>query len=339
MKRIHISRKATQIIVAFVLICVMMIFAVQKLAAWEQKQVVVDQNTSGFYSDIYPAVSQIVNGEQTYIENKELITILFLGIDTSGEVISSGSYNNKQQADFLALLIIDPAANDCTLLHLNRDTMTDINVLGVTGQAAGTTYGQLALAHTYGTGLQDSCQNTVQTVSNLLFGISIDYFVSINMDAVALLNDLIGGVTVTISDDFSNVDPQLKEGETVTLTGQHALNYVRARQGMTDATNLARMARQRQYISSFLKQLKAKMNSENDDFIMEIYQSVSDYIVTNCTVQTFSEIADHLLCTDDIQIKTPAGISEKGDQYIEFYPDKDLLFQFTMSIFFKKTAS
>ena len=72
MRRIHIGRKGAQIIVAFVLVCVMMIFAVQKLAAWEQKQVVVDQNTGGFYSDIYPAISQIVNGEQTYIENKEL---------------------------------------------------------------------------------------------------------------------------------------------------------------------------------------------------------------------------------------------------------------------------
>ena len=84
--------------------------------------------------------------------------------------------------------------------------MTQIRILGVTGEPAGTFTGQLALAHTYGSGEEDSCENTVLAVSNLLYGMEIDHYVSLTMDGVALLNDLVGGVTVEVLDDFSGID-------------------------------------------------------------------------------------------------------------------------------------
>ena len=46
-------------------------------------------------------------------------------------------------------------------IQLNRDTMTEIQILGVNGEPAVTMTGQLALAHTYGSGEEDSCENTV----------------------------------------------------------------------------------------------------------------------------------------------------------------------------------
>ena len=42
--------------------------------------------------------------------------------------------------------------------------------------------GQLALAHTYGSGEEDSCENTVLAVENLLYGVGIDHYVSLTMD-------------------------------------------------------------------------------------------------------------------------------------------------------------
>ena len=91
-------------------------------------------------------------------------------------------YVNNQQADFLLLLVMDKQHETCTPIQLNRDTMTQIQILGVTGEPAGTFTGQLALAHTYGSGEEDSCENTVLAVENLLYGMEIDHYVSLTMD-------------------------------------------------------------------------------------------------------------------------------------------------------------
>ena len=148
-------------------------------------------------------------------------------------------------------------------LHmLNRDTMTKIQILGVRGDVAGTFTGQLALAHTYGSGERDSCLNTTEAVSNLLYGVGIDHYISITMDGVAILNDLVGGVEVEVMDDFSSIDSTLVQGETVTLMGNHALTYVRTRGGLEDSSNLHRMERQRQYLIALQKKLTEKANSD-----------------------------------------------------------------------------
>ncbi len=341
MRRVHIGPKSIRIILILILICIIAAVVIQNLAVWEHDNIGVIQENSIFNSYIFPAASVIQNGGESYVENKELITILLLGIDTPGEVVASGSYNNSQQADFIALIVIDPETNECTLLHINRDTMTDITVLGVTGQAAGTTYGQIALAHTYGSGLQDSCKNTVDSVSSLLYGINIDYFISINMDAVAVLNDKIGGVTVKVQNDFSQVDPTLTEGDTVTLMGVHALNYVRARQGLNEPTNLSRMERQRQYIDAFFNQLQDKLNSNKSgegNLILSMFESASDYIVTDCPLITLSSLSDRFEKISEIKTETLAGTVKTGE-FVEFYPDQDKLFELTMNTFFKKTPS
>lgn len=80
-----------------------------------------------------------------------------MGLDKFEKNTSSESYNNDQQADFLILLAIDNNARTVEALHINRDSMAEINILGVGGQIVGTYVGQLALAHTYGSGDHDSC--------------------------------------------------------------------------------------------------------------------------------------------------------------------------------------
>lgn len=57
----------------------------------------------------------------------------------------------------------------------------------------------------------------------LLYGVEIDHYISLMMDGVAVLNDLAGGVTLKVMDDFGAFDPALVQGETVTLRGEQAL--------------------------------------------------------------------------------------------------------------------
>ena len=147
--------------------------------------------------------------------------------------------------------------------------MTDVPVLGIGGRPAGSVYGQLALAHTFGTGLEDSCDNTVKAVSDLLLGAPIDHYMALNMDAIPIANDAVGGVTVKVTDDFSAIDPSLPMGE-VTLRGEQATTFIRTRKGLGDQLNLSRMQRQKVYMEGFLEALRAK-RAGSDSFLLKMY--------------------------------------------------------------------
>lgn len=268
-----------------------------------------------------------------YARRENLETVLLLGVDKFEGETPEG-YLNNQQADFLLLLVMDKQHETCTPIQLNRDTMTQIRILGVTGEPAGTFTGQLALAHTYGSGEEDSCENTVLAVENLLYGVGIDHYVSLTMDGVALLNDLVGGVTVEVLDDFSGIDDSLVQGETVTLKGQQALTYVRSRGGLEDSSNLHRMERQRQYLAALQQQLKAAVQQE-DGFTLDALLQLNEYLVSDCTVDQLSDLGDSLAAYQVSDILTTPGDAQEGEEFMEFTVDEDALQQLVMDVFYE----
>lgn len=268
-----------------------------------------------------------------YAKREELETLLLLGVDKFEGETPEG-YLNNQQADFLLLLVMDKQHETCTPIQLNRDTMTQIQILGVTGEPAGTFTGQLALAHTYGSGEEDSCENTVLAVENLLYGVGIDHYVSLTMDGVALLNDLVGGVTVEVLDDFSGIDDSLVQGETVTLQGQQALTYVRSRGGLEDSSNLHRMERQRQYLSALQGQLSSKAQSD-EGFTLEALLQLNEYLVSDCTVEQLSALGDNLANYQVSDILTTQGEAQVGEEFMEFTVDETALQQLVLDVFYE----
>lgn len=265
---------------------------------------------------------------------RDVETILVMGLDKYQAPQDAQGYLNNQQCDFLVLLILDRENNVCDMLHLNRDTMTKIQRIGVGGGAAGSITAQLALSHTYGSGGSDSCINTKKAVSNLLGGIKIDHYISMTMEAVAKVNDLAGGVTLEIMDDFSEVDPDLVQGQTMTLTGDHALHYVRYRHGLPDSTNLHRMERQRQYMNALYEQIK-KCTEKDDDFLPKTIAKVSGYLQSDYTINQMNALAKDLeKCTVN-PFRTIDGESILGEEFMEFYVDEASLQQVVSDLFYE----
>lgn len=223
-----------------------------------------------------------------YFPRQDITVMLIMGIDEVGPVKDSGSYNNTGEADMIALAVFDETNEQMDILYINRDTMVDMPVLGIGGKPAGTANRQIAVSHTYGSGLEDSCENTKKTVSDLLYGLPINYYVAMNMDAIPILNDAVGGVTVTVVDDFSDVNPNIMMGQT-TLMGQDALDYVQERREVGDQKNTSRMERQKEYMKNFLSAFKSK-TSASDMFVLNTYEQVSDYIVTDLVANSMSSI-------------------------------------------------
>ena len=267
-----------------------------------------------------------------YYPRQDITVMMVLGIDQSGPVQASNYYRNNGSADSVMLLIFDETNEACTVLYLNRDTMLNMDTLGVRGEYAGTTYGQLALAHTYGSGLEDSCENVKSTLMNFLHGLTVDYYVAMNMDAIPILNDAVGGVTVQVVDDFSNVDPSIKMGE-LTLKGNQVLSYIRTRKNVGDQKNITRMERHKEYVYGFLNKLREK-EQEDVNFIVETYDEVAPYLVSDCPISTLSGMLDRYANFALQEIVTLEGENIIGEEYYEFYADEEKLDELTVKLFY-----
>ena len=268
----------------------------------------------------------------SYYPRQDITVVMVLGIDQNGPVKASEGYINPGSADMAALLIFDDKDESCTILQLNRDTMLEMPVLGVGGKSAGTYYGQLALSHTYGSGMEDSCENTRKTVSNFLYGIHIDYYLAMNMDAIAILNDAVGGVTVNVTDDFSHVDPTITMGQT-TLWGEQAIRFVRTRRDVGDQLNISRIDRQKEYISSFLKKFRSRYHADLE-FAATTYDQVLPYIVTDCSLNTITSLMDRYGDYEIREVVSPAGENVMGEEYYEFYADEQALDELILRLFY-----
>ena len=267
-----------------------------------------------------------------YFPRQDITTVLVMGIDRYGPVEDSGFHQNPGATDMNVLLIFDEAAETCSVLHLNRDTMVEMPVLGIGGKPAGTWFGQLALSHTYGSGLKDSCENTRQAVSDLLGGIRIDYYISMNMDAIAILNDAVGGVTVEVTEDFSSVDPSIPMG-TVTLMGEQALNYVRTRKNVGDQLNLSRIERHKAYIDAFAEAFREKQ-SQSTEFLLTAYEDVAPYLVSDCSVNGIQGMMDRYGGYTVGRVVSPEGENVMGEEYFEFYVNEEKLDQLILELFY-----
>ena len=271
-----------------------------------------------------------------YPIRKHIQTVLLIGTDSTEryEEQTEGlrDFYNYNQADFLMLVVLDTEANTAQILQLNRDTMTDVPWLDVLGRYGGTEYKQLCLAFNYGDGGVNSCRNTVDAVSRLIFDAPIQSYIQVPMSVIPVLNDLVGGVPVTITDDMTTVDPDFVKGATVRLTGAQAENFVRSRMELKNDTNIARMRRQRDYLDSFQKCAKEAINTDSE-FVVKLLEKLGDYLQSDLTGQQLSDMITRLDHSEISPIRYPEGKLVFGGEHYEFYVDEDSLWEIVKSAY------
>lgn len=272
----------------------------------------------------------------TYRQRSNVTSILLMGIDSDETGSTSVGQRGGGQADFLRLIVIDKGNKTVSQLAIDRDTMAEITILGVTGNVSGTRIDNISLSHYFGDGKEKSCELTRDAVSKLLFGTRINFYLAMNMDGIAAFNDALGGVTVTLEDDFSGTDPTWIKGAEITLTGNQAETFVRNRQSIGDGTNESRMRRQQQYISRAVKTLEEQIRKDTD-FIGKMFDTLSPYLV--------SGIQRNLLVTEAYNVRDytrPAMYSIAGehvvgeDGFMQFHPDEEQLMETTLKLFYQQ---
>lgn len=319
-----------KLIIKGITIALVVVFLVSALMIcleiWESKQ--------GKFPEMSEEDKNVIYNGVEYVLKNEIDTFLVMGLDKFDGEAMSDSYNNDKCADFIMLFVFDNAEKKFSTIHINRDTMADVNILGVAGNKIDTVTKQITLAHTYGNGRDVSCRNTAESVSKLLNGVKVNHYISITMDAVSLLNDEVGGVEVTVLDDFTGIDSTLVKGEKVILSGEQALTYVRRRKGLEDSSNSARMERQQQYINAFYSKLSEVMDRD-EEFVSNAAKKISDYIVSDRSVTQLQEVVRKINEYEYLGINSLEGESVMGEKYIEFYPNKNFVDKLVVDLFYK----
>ncbi len=255
-----------------------------------------------------------------------------MGIDHEGEVTEHSSYFGGQ-ADTLLLVVVDREQKEYSPFRSTATPCAWWISLARTERPSGSKQMQIALAHALGSGLEDSCENTVRAVSTLLYGVTISGYAALNMDAMPILNDAVGGVTVTIEDDFSESDSSLVLGETITLDGQQAYNYLRGRMSVGDGENTSRMRRQRTYMAAFLKKAQRQL-AEDKALATSLYAELEPYMVTDLSGKDVSALLETSQYYSYQGITTPEGTIGTDGTFVTFQPDEEALRQLVLDMFY-----
>lgn len=261
---------------------------------------------------------------------------LFMGVDAKGKVGEHVKEDGKGQCDVLELLVIDQNADTYTVFQINRDLVTTVKSLDDDGTVLAEGEMQITMAHASGDGREISCENVVDAASGLLYGQPIDGYLALNMDSIAVINHELGGVTVTIEDDFSDSDPSLKIGETVKLTDEQAVHYVHDRMNVGDGTNERRMSRQEQYLNNAQPIFMEKL-MEDETFFRSLYDALGDYMVTSLSGKDISKMAKALRSNEFFEPPEITGVKAYDDVgFKEVIPDEESVAKAVLELFYEE---
>ena len=276
-------------------------------------------------------------GDKVYEYNEDLLNFLIMGIDKNGEVKEVAEGTNGGQADALFLLVLNPRDDSIKIVAINRNTMTDIDIYNEQGDYVTTTKAQIAVQHGFGNGLEESCEYQVEAVRKLLYNMPIHGYAAINMAAIPIINDSVGGVNVEVLSDVKTFSGKLvfKQGEAKHLMGEDAYHYIHDRDGNEFGSADMRLARQKQYLTNFVSQ--AKMAAKEDmGVVTTLYNDIKPYMTTDISFDEVAYLAPEVIgyTFDSYNIKSPAGETVAGEEFEEFYVDEDSLFETVLDVFY-----
>ncbi|MEA4854027.1 MAG: LCP family protein [Christensenella sp.] len=267
--------------------------------------------------DLQTPTEKITVDGTTYWKNPNTISILMLGIDWDGSEVKD---KTGARSDMIMLCTVDMQNNKISFLSIPRDTRTKVHAVDKeTGEIEDKTY-TTKINHAYALGnLYDqeaAVKNTMLATEDLVeldgqLDIPVDYYISIDLEHLSDLAEALGGVEVTLDQDYPDIGSQ---GDTINLEGDAVRLYLQNRKQMDDGE----MSRQR----------------HEQDFMMAIARKVKKLGAVQAATKLYPQIAGKVIQTNlnlD-QIVAMAGVLDKigsiDDIAMETFEEKDDSWQY-----------
>lgn len=223
---------------------------------------------------------------------KDIVNVLVIGVDYADE---RATWNKNFYSDVMLVLAINFEKNTVDMISVPRDTYAKIaNVEGI--------YKLNSSVH-HGGGVPDGFMNVCRSVSGVLGGIPIDYYVGVTMPVVKELVNEIGGVEydvdVKIRLQGRTIEPGLQH-----MDGQKVLDYLRARKGIDH--DLGRVNRQKKMLVALFKKMKQEKTILDAPALVLKYK---DRLHTNLSTAQVAALAvfAYNLDSDYIRMHTMPG--------------------------------
>ena len=269
-----------------------------------------------------------------YTLNKNIVSVLVMGIDREN-VNQSFGYGKNGQADVIFVATIDTKTKKACIIPISRETMVDVSVYTSDGKFAETQNQQLCLAYAYGNTTEECSKNVMDSVKRLLCGININSYVTLELEGVEKLTDMVGGIELTCLEDITTKRLTAVKGQKVNLNGTKAIAYIQHRGDDVEA-NARRMQRQKQFLSALMNKTG---NAVINDFtkLSKFYSTLSPYYKTNVSFAQITYLAKKCLSVnfgDALEYKTIDGTLTQGEKWVEFHADSDSVLQTVIDVFY-----
>ena len=271
-----------------------------------------------------------------YKYRDDVISILLMGIDYMSdenhwfyETISNGG-----NADVMALVILNTKTFDFSILYIPRDTMADVIAMDAEGNYIDTVRTNISTAHSYGDGKDLSCQLTADAVSRLLYGVPVNRYIALDFDALYTLNTIIGGLTITFTEDYSDINAAYTKGSTVTMNSTQMNQFITYRNIYNVSSAYDRGVRNMAVLKALFEQCKDEIAAD-PMVALDFMSQLGSYLTTDLALREITFLASNIgkmNFTSDTIIKLP-GESVMGEEYAEFYPDEQWLHDFVADTF------
>ncbi|MFJ8624205.1 LCP family protein [Kitasatospora sp. NPDC093550] len=167
-------------------------------------------------------------------------------------------------------------------------------------------------------------QNTVEKLT----GLRIDHTVVVDFKGAAAMADAVGGVEACVPNDVNEYGIHLKKG-LQKLSGQSAVDYLRARHGIGDNSDIGRMKRQQAFLSSMIKKVQSQ------GFSLPTLLPLADAATKSLTVDeglgTAMKLVDFARSVQDIKLSDVTFVTAPwrfaGDRVRLVQPDADTLWK------------
>ena len=148
------------------------------------------------------------------------------------------------------------------------------------------------------------------------------------------LNDLIGGLTITFDDDYTEIHSTFTKGSTVTLNRWYMDKFITYRSETDLEGAYKRGMRSMAVMKALFNQCKGKIVAD-PAVALEYYNGLKDYITTDLDLTEITYLARNMgkmYFTSDTIVRLP-GETVMGERYAEFYPDESWLHDFVVEKF------
>lgn len=260
---------------------------------------------------------------------EELHSILLLGIDDADS--DASHFGGGGRADTILVMILNTTDSSIQLLEVSRDTMVEVDAYAPDRKLAYSGTMQINMQHAFSDTRQRGAELMKDKISELLYGVPIDGCLSLTMEGIPGIVDALGGITVTMDADWSEIDPSYLPGAVVAMDGAAAERFLRSRDTGSVGSNDKRMDRQ----GLLMRCAFSKLRSLSAADIGKLLSENSNYIFTNIDVNVLKNLNTYGIILENVRIP---GETRAGDLHDEYYVYETELRNLVISLFYKESV-